>query len=318
MPTNVTEALCNGLLQVSLSITRESMSQSDKSARALIARHTGTDEAMWRATKSLLPVEYGEEFRAVGTLLSKLSKAFAAETLPMSRQPNGRAGKTRAILASPASVADFMAKFGPGGNWEQAVTQARDALVASWPHTLRQLANDPRFNAGFNPADYPSADDLDASFRFAIEGPTPIAAGFDYLPLPPTLAFQLEEKHAADLTSAVKFGQQQIAIEAVQRVQHAAERAAALLEYDGNGRRPALYDVVFEDLRASSDSLRKYALPETTAGAALMDIAERIDALLREVPDAATAKHSADAQREVVAHAADLSAAVEELDILWN
>jgi hypothetical protein len=167
----------------------------------------------------------------------------------------------------------------------------------------------------------PTADDIDAAFRIAVDGPRPLGS-FTYIPMPENVANALEARYAAQLEAQVKEAQQALAVKSVELVRNLSEQLARRVEFVESGqvgtkakRSPKIYDSLVENVREAVDRMERYALPGET-GDKLRALAQRVrDEVVPSAVNADVLRESVPSARKVAEAAAAVLADLDEADL---
>lgn len=307
-------------MRVRLARTGLSFSKSDKEGRRSLAASRGADEKAYRVTKLLLPKGYDAEFQAVKKTLGLIYAHYIKHTMPYGQGADGSAEGDRLLAAATNFSQTWLVGL---SQMSKQLDAEREALAVALPQRIAEIQADGILGSDFDPAAYPSPDDIRASFTFKLEGPEPLSNHDNYksLPLDEKLAAALQKRQEARTAERVAFGQQSIANDALGFVRTMADnlkRLAEHMEQDGSGKSPRIYDSLTENLKHAVGIMRTYALDSTEQGRAVKALAERIEQeLVPASRKAADFRDNATLARVTAEKAATLAEEIEDMEVLF-
>lgn len=315
---SLAEVASRQLMLVEMKRTGLTLSKSDKSARQRLATTDQVDDSQYRVSKVLLPAPYNASFKALKTALNLAYGDFIRTTMPYSKGADGAtAAGGRVVTITQIMNDNWVQKM---ATHSREIDTRREAFAMEIPHLMQQMAADPLYSAQFDPDDYPTPEQIRESFKFTIDGPSPLPR-FDYVPMTGPMGEALAKRFEVQQEKKLAFGQQQMAAETLDFVKNLAEQMRGLLEHiDGTRpKAPRLYESLTGNLQHMVAKIRQFAMPETDEGAALLRLADRVEANL--VPEGRTVKDLRDnpaLARAVATKATDIADDIADLDVLFD
>lgn len=281
--TSITETLSNQFILVTLSGSEGiKKSRSYDEGLALIQAHKGGVESSYSVSKKLYPKGYDTEIRALTTAFGAVRQHFYQHTIPY-----GTAGAQvtgRLLLANVKATGEFHAEH---NRLLTELDTARTNFAFALPGIVSRLESTGDAGSDFSRDQYPSYEDAMASYTYKplVEGFLPVTKDH-HIGLPVSMIEAMTRDTEERAAAAYRRSLQQEAMQLLKFVQTQAETLAKLTEYNAsNGhtsgkRQPSVYKTAFSNVTDQVAKLRSFAIPETSAGSAIIELCDDITATL--------------------------------------
>ena len=305
----------NSLLEVSFSIRKKGNTYTDKDAKVRLANLMNVDEKAISATSFyVIPSEYAGPYKAVMDALGRAHDEFDKSTMPIGFKPSGRASSRRAVTAKQILEDNWMQTM---AEHSRRVKSSVLAFKAALPGIKQAVQNDPKYAAKYYEAKWPDESEVEDLFVFTIDGPNPIGS-FDYLPFTGRMAEFLSKRFESKLAKELEYGQMRTAEELAGYLKNMASALGNNADFlDGKlerKRRPRVVSTLTTNLSEITDKIRTFAVADTESGAALLALADKIEASLKpKQKEASDYKDNAALSRRDAELAAELVSEVEDL-----
>jgi len=256
-----------------------------KGAEDVLASEYGGSSKAFRGTENILPAPYNVEFLALQKSFGAVRAAFYEATMPAGHTTNAKgkqeATGERLVTASKLADGSFLNTL---AKLNQELDNARTALASTIQSQVMAIQADGALGSRFDPTRYPSPSDILTGWRYEPVVPKPLTDGSKLkgMSLPASLITAIESQLEAQAASQIAFGQQSLVTDTLANIRTMADNLARLDQWFSTqqGKRPPIYETLVTNLRDSLAKLRAYALPDTPAGAKLLDLARDVEGRL--------------------------------------
>jgi len=256
-----------------------------KDASAVLAKHYGSSsDKAFKGTENMLPPPHDEEFKELKAAFGAVRQAFYAHTMPFGSTVDAKSGKVRAegkraVVASKIADGSFFALM---DGLQGGLAQTRERFAEVLPTRVATIRAEAALGSQFDEDRYPTPEEVRRGWYYEAIVPEPIldAARVASMGLPPEVAQMIEENLARKVESQVSFGQQQLVDETLRYIKTMVTNLTKLNAYfngQSEGKRPAIFDSLVDNVSESLAKLRTYALPGTAEGDAVLRLADGIE-----------------------------------------
>lgn len=279
---SVLDSLASNFLLVELkgSAGWSSRKKIEGADEVLAAAYLG-DKDSFRGTMNVLPAPHDVEY-------ARLTKAFAAVrtefyklTVPYGYSTSKdatRADGARLLAVSLLVNGEFTNKINA---LLAELTAARAAFSAAIPQRVQEVSQLQRVGLKFDPAHYPSPNEVLSMWTYEDITPTPLpnSATLSGMYLDRDTIRSIEARLEEDAAGKAQFGQQSLVDDTAKAISAMADNLTKLDTWFSNreGRRPAVFESLVTNVQSSVSKLRAYALPNTVAGEHLLSLADEIE-----------------------------------------
>ena len=283
MPS-ILSSLTSNFFRVNLTGTAIPFSKPYKEGKVVLAQHDGaSDDAAYRASRALIPKGYDGQLCAVRTAYNAVRAYYTKDTVPCGQQANGDAAKgERLLVAKIIADGSFLNEI---ARLNAELDTTREAFACSLPATIQAIYNNNALGSSFDWNDYPSPDDVRASFVYVLEGPFPIADSRNLVGMPVSTDWlsAIETQMESAAKRQLAFAQQDMAKDLVKYLAVMATNLTKLCDYhatpfaDRQGNTPPLRESMIGNLQEAIKKARLYAVPDTDAGSKLIALIDQIE-----------------------------------------
>lgn len=285
--TKILDSLSSNFLTVTLKGTGGwSPNARIKGAEDVLATEYGGSSKAFKGTENILPAPHNAEYAALAKAFNAYRTKFYGLTMPYSHTTDPKTGKpqadgTRLLAARLLANGEFTNQLQA---LEQELDNARAAFASVIAYRVGDIQNEGTLGSRFDPSRYPDAATVLAGWRYEPVIPLPLADGSKLkgMSVPIAMVSAIEAQMEAQAASQIRFGQSQIAQEALDNVKTMAANLAKLDQWftSQQGRRPSIYDSLVTNLQDSLTKLRTYAVANTEEGEKLLALADDIESRL--------------------------------------
>lgn len=290
--------------------------KTDKEGAETLARQAGaTSDKSKRAASVFFPPPYDAELAAVTAAYGAVRAEFDAKAAFLGV---GRRGRT--TTQEVAMPFDLVLK-----PQLDALAAARQKFIDTLPQRVQEIQRSGARGDQFDPADYPTPEELASCFTYEMHGPLAFASveAIESLPLTKELsaACAAASKRYAD--KMVAESQQDLATELTKYVGVMAKNLSELVKFrdgqsPGRKKAPKISEGMIANITNAVQRARDFAIPSTPAGKALLALADQIvEQLQVDCLDADDFKDEGNLPltRSIAVQAAVLVQAIEEMPV---
>ncbi len=322
MTTSILSSLTSNFFRVNLTGTAISFSKPYAQGKTVLAQHDGaSDDAAYKASRALIPKGYDGALSSLRTAYNAVRAHYTSSTVPFGQQANGEAAKGERLLAAKLIVdGSFMNDL---NRLQAELDTAREAFACTMNNTINSIYTNNALGSSFDWDDYPSPDEVRASFIYQLEGPMPIADSRNLIGMPVSTDWlsAIETQMESAAKRQVAYAQQTIAKELADYLAVMATNLAKLTDFhatpfaDRQGKTPPLRESMVTNIQDALKKARVYAVPDTDAGSKLIALIDQIEQTIN--PDSLNTdllKGSPYIARTIGKQASSLAEAIEDTD----
>lgn len=287
----------------------------------LIRASKGGDESAYSVSQRLYPKGYDGAKNGLTKAYNAVRSHFYANTLAFQHSASGTAAGKRLVPNDSALRGEFIAEH---TRLVGILDNYRENFAQLIPHTVQRIEDDGALGSDFDRDNYPTPDQVRASYHYEPLTPLPIAGNetLGGLPVSADVAASMSQTMQAQSEADYQFGVQAQARETLEYLQTMAGNLSRLVDWHNTDessrstRQPAIYDSLFANVEHAVSKLRAFAVPETDEGARMIEVADTIEAnLLSERTDAEALRTNLPMAQEHAEKAAAAAQAIEEIGL---
>ena len=254
--------------------------------KALIVATKGGDDSAYSVSQKLYPKGFDEHKNHLTKAYNAVRSHFYAHAMPFQHNASGSSQGKRLVANDQTISGSFLAEH---QNLIDQLDRDREAFARAIPRIVDDIEQAGVLGADFARGNYPSPDEVRASYTYEPLVPMPIPGEetLDGLPVPPDMAQTMSDTMQRQAESEYRFGVQSQARETLDYLKTMASNLSRLVEWHNSSddqrskRQPAVYESLFTNVEHAASKLRAFAIPETQEGSRMLEIAEAIEATLR-------------------------------------
>lgn len=285
--SKILKALTSNFMTVTLSGTALSFRKPYAKGKEVMVEHDGaTDASAYSAFRSIIPKSHGASFAQLTTDYGAVSRYVRESTMAAGKQTNGDAVKgTRLVATKLVRDGSFLNEY---QRLNQVLDLSRENFALDLPNVLYAIQASSAIGSSFNPAEYPTQDQVRESFKYTLKGPFPLVDEYalNRMELSTELAESIELQMEAEARRNVAFAQQDIAKEVAGYLGDMAKTLGKLSDFhatpfaERTGKTPAVKEALVSNVQDALKKARLYAVPDTDAGSKLADLIDQIESTL--------------------------------------
>ena len=285
---SILNQLASTAMSVQLSGTcTKTLTRKIGGASQVLATEYHGDEKAFSGRINMLPEPWHTKsgMKSLKAAYNAVRTAFYKHTMPYGMDAAGGAGADakakgeRLVLVKHIADGSFVASMDA---LLADLEVARNACAGVWDLIITDIEASHVLGVHFDRDFFPTAQDIKKSWYYAPINPTPLpnTTALDGAYMPRDVLESIEERMEEQALGRLRFGQQQLALEAAGYIQTLVQntaRISAWADDPNRGKRPPVGSNVVSNIKEAIGKLRSFAMPESSMGLALIDLVDQVE-----------------------------------------